>query len=60
MSQNESSLFGTDILGRYFCNTLNEAAKSNEAKPFDVVVIGSGMTGVGTLSRFIVQEEGSL
>jgi len=53
MSQNESNVnnqdtsfaFGTDILGRYFCNTLEEAAKSNEAKPFDVVVIGSGMYG---------------
>ncbi|TRU87407.1 MAG: DUF1080 domain-containing protein [Microcystis novacekii Mn_MB_F_20050700_S1] len=53
MSQNESSVnnqdtsfaFGTDILGRYFCNTLEEAAKSNEARPFDLVVIGSGMYG---------------
>jgi len=45
MSQNESSLFGTDILGRYFSNTLDEAIKSNETKPFDVVVIGSGMYG---------------
>ena len=44
-SQNTSFFFGTDILGRYFCNTLDEAIKSNEGKPFDVVVIGSGMYG---------------
>ncbi|MGF1524849.1 MAG: family 16 glycoside hydrolase [Leptolyngbyaceae cyanobacterium] len=53
MSQNASSdsqqspafPFSNDILGRYFCNTLDEAIQSNEGKPFDVVVIGSGMYG---------------
>jgi hypothetical protein len=51
MSQNESSLFGTDILGRYFCNTLDEAIESNKAKPFDVVVIGAGMYGAYIASK---------
>jgi hypothetical protein len=44
MSQNESSVnnqdtsfaFGTDILGRYFCNTRRGGGKSNEARPFDL------------------------
>ena len=37
--------FSQNILARYFCNTLDEAQQSSDAKPFDVVVIGSGMYG---------------
>lgn len=41
----QNTSFSSDILGRYFCNTLEEAKISHNAKPFDVVVIGSGMYG---------------
>jgi choline dehydrogenase-like flavoprotein len=34
--------FSVDVLGRYLCNTLDEALTSG---PFDVVVVGSGMYG---------------
>jgi hypothetical protein len=41
----ENSPFNNNILGRYFCNTLDEALESAKSKPFDVVVIGAGMYG---------------
>ncbi|HEX6275387.1 MAG TPA: GMC oxidoreductase, partial [Polyangiaceae bacterium] len=34
--------FGVDVVGRYVCNTLDEALESGS---FDVVVVGSGMYG---------------
>jgi Domain of Unknown Function (DUF1080)/GMC oxidoreductase len=43
--QDPSFSFGTDILGQDFCNTLDDAIKSTESRPFDVVVVGSGMYG---------------
>jgi choline dehydrogenase-like flavoprotein len=36
--------FGIDALGRFVCNTWNEAT-ANGGEPFDVVVIGAGMFG---------------
>ena len=38
-----STLFSRDILGRYVCNTFDEAVQSG---PFDVVVIGGGTFGL--------------
>lgn len=45
------SFFSNNILARYFCNTLDEAITANQAKPFDVVVIGSGMYGAYIASK---------
>lgn len=47
----DTNNFSSNILGRYFCNTLKEAEVSNKAKPFDVVVIGSGMYGAYIASK---------
>lgn len=40
-----------DVLGRYICNTLDEAVASG---PFDVIVVGSGMYG-GYLAQDLAQ-----
>jgi len=40
----EQTTFTVDLIGRYVCNTWDEATKSGGA-PFDIVVIGSGMHG---------------
>src|SRR5713101_6871776 len=40
----QDTTFTTDVLGRYVCNTWDEAV-SNGGQPFDVVVIGAGMYG---------------
>ncbi|NJN24143.1 MAG: hypothetical protein HC810_06785 [Acaryochloridaceae cyanobacterium RL_2_7] len=37
--------FSQNILARYFCNTFDEAKQNSADKPFDIVVIGSGMYG---------------
>ncbi|HEY5811608.1 MAG TPA: hypothetical protein VIT23_03025, partial [Terrimicrobiaceae bacterium] len=43
----ENTTFTRDVLGRYVCNTLQEALDStaNGGNPFDVIVIGGGSFG---------------
>lgn len=46
-----STTFSLDDIGRYVCNTLDEATASqdlaihSDARPFDVIVIGGGSFG---------------
>src|SRR6266545_2302139 len=40
----QETSFSIDVLGRYICNTWDEAV-NNGARPFDAVVIGGGMFG---------------
>jgi hypothetical protein len=40
----DRTTFSIDLIGRYVCNTWDEAINSGGA-PFDVVVIGAGMHG---------------
>jgi Domain of Unknown Function (DUF1080)/GMC oxidoreductase len=50
-SVSTSTTFGLDVIGRYVCNTLDEAKASQDrsvhpdARPFDVIVIGGGSFG---------------
>src|SRR5207253_9622552 len=54
----QTTTFSRDILGRYICNTLDEALRSanqtasrpdgspqNDARPFDIIIIGGGSFG---------------
>ncbi|HEU5217901.1 MAG TPA: hypothetical protein VFU23_04540, partial [Gemmatimonadales bacterium] len=47
----ESTSFSRDVIGRYVCNTMDEALRSMdrsvrpEARPFDIIVIGGGTFG---------------
>ena len=40
----QRTTFGLDVMGRFVCNTWDEAVNSG-GKPFDAVVIGAGMFG---------------
>ena len=40
----QNTTFSTDVLGRYICNTFDEAV-NNGGRPFDTIVIGAGMFG---------------
>ena len=40
----EQTSFSVDLIGRYVCNSWDEAVNSGGA-PFDIVVIGAGMHG---------------
>jgi GMC oxidoreductase len=40
----QETTFSHDVLGRYICNTWDEAV-NNGGKPFDAIVLGSGMFG---------------
>ena len=42
--QVQETEFSIDVLGRYLCNTWEEATQNGDA-PFDAVVIGAGMFG---------------
>ena len=48
---NTSTTFSLDVIGRYVCNTLDEARASTDrgahpdARPFDFIVIGGGSFG---------------
>src|SRR5437773_12053599 len=64
----QETTFSLDILGRYICNTYDEAV-NNGGFPFDAIVIGAGMygayvaekiyrTGAGNL-RVLVLDAGS-
>src|SRR5688572_987622 len=45
----ENTTFTRDVLGRYLCNTWEEALQSMsarpEARPFDVIIVGGGSFG---------------
>ncbi|HEX7183971.1 MAG TPA: family 16 glycoside hydrolase [Thermoanaerobaculia bacterium] len=45
----EKTTFTRDVLGRYLCNTWEEAAQSTssraDARPFDVIIVGGGSFG---------------
>jgi hypothetical protein len=47
----EQTAFSLDVLGRFVCNGLDEAMRSadrtvrNDARPFDVIVLGGGTFG---------------
>ena len=43
--QSEYTHFSRDTLGRWICNTLDEALGSTSEKPFDVIVVGGGSFG---------------
>ena len=51
MITTESTTFSKDVLGRYTCNTLQEAQESTDpavhpgARPFDVIIVGGGSFG---------------
>ncbi len=51
MLNTESTSFTKDVLGRYVCNTFQEALDSTradlrpDARPFDVIIIGGGTFG---------------
>ncbi len=55
----ESTTFSLDVLGRYSCNTLDEALDSqrtdlpdqDDARPFDYVVLGGGSFGAVVAAR---------
>lgn len=59
ISSPESTTFSLDILGRYSCNTLDEALDSqrtdlpdqSEARPFDYVIVGGGSFGAVLAAR---------
>lgn len=68
----DQTTFSVDLIGRYVCNTWDEAINSGGA-PFDVVVIGAGMHGgycaekifrfakeAGKIPRILVLDAGSL
>ena len=40
----QETTFSHDVLGRYICNTWDEAI-NNGGAPFDAIVLGSGMFG---------------
>src|SRR6266571_541739 len=37
--------FSKDVIGRYVCNSLDEALRSMSGRPFDIIVIGGGSFG---------------
>lgn len=48
--------FTNDVLGRFVCNTFDEAI-NNGGRPFDVVVIGAGMFGAYTAEKLYRSSE---
>ena len=52
----ENTTFTRDVLGRYVCNTLQEALDSTAAggRPFDVIIVGGGSFG-GVLAQRLFQ-----
>ena len=58
----ESTTFTRDILGRYICNTLDEALRSADAsiradaRPFDIIMLGGGTIGAATAQHLLAND----
>src|SRR6266436_759229 len=55
----QETTFSIDVLGRYTCNTYDEAV-SNGGFPFDAIVIGGGMYGAYIAEKIYRQGQGNL
>ena len=55
----QESAFSIDVLGRYICNTYDEAI-NNGGFPFDAIVIGAGMYGSYVAEKIYRQGQGNL
>ena len=55
----QETAFAMDILGRYVCNTYDEAV-NNGGFPFDAVVIGAGMYGAYIADKIFRKGQGNL
>ncbi|HXT51835.1 MAG TPA: family 16 glycoside hydrolase, partial [Thermoanaerobaculia bacterium] len=61
-STSQTTDFTRDVLGRYICNGLDEAAKSadtgirSDARPFDIVIVGGGSFG-GTVAQHLLYND---
>jgi hypothetical protein len=54
----QETTFSHDLLGRYICNTWDEAV-NNGGAPFDAIVLGSGMFGAYCAEKIYRQGAGS-
>lgn len=57
--QVQETTFSIDVLGRYICNTYEEAV-NNGGFPFDTIVIGAGMYGAYVAEKIYRQGQGNL
>jgi hypothetical protein len=55
----QETTFSLDVLGRYICNTHDEAI-NNGGFPFDAIVIGAGMYGSYVAEKIYRQGQGNL
>ena len=55
----QETAFSLDVLGRYLCNTYDEAV-NNGGFPFDAIVIGAGMFGAYTAEKIYRMGGGNL
>src|SRR6266849_2974875 len=55
----QETTFSIDVLGRYICNTYDEAV-NNGGFPFDAIVIGAGMYGAYIAEKIYRQGRGNL
>jgi hypothetical protein len=55
----QETAFSIDVLGRYLCNTYDEAV-NNGGFPFDSLVIGAGMFGAYTAEKIYRAGNGNL
>src|SRR5258708_22132310 len=55
----QETTFSLDVLGRYICNTYDEAV-NNGGFPFDAIVIGAGMYGSYVAEKIYRQGKGNL
>ncbi len=55
----QETTFSLDVLGRYVCNTYDEAI-NNGGFPFDAIVIGAGMYGSYVAEKIYRQGQGNL
>jgi hypothetical protein len=55
----QETTFSLDVLGRYICNTYDEAI-NNGGFPFDAIVIGAGMYGSYVAEKIYRQGQGNL
>ena len=55
----QETTFSLDVLGRYLCNTYDEAV-NNGGFPFDAIVIGAGMFGAYAAEKIYRQGSGNL